>query len=499
MQPEAQVNRRRFLAGAAVSAVTAILAACGNSESATTAPASAATTAAPVATAPAPVATAAVAATTSPTVAAANGTSAPVAASMPATGATTGMFATAAPAIPAMTKFKLTIAIKNNSPAEVDLMQKVVDLYKAERPNADVSVLGYDNATYDQKLLTDISGGTLPDVFTCSDVYNKPFFQSGLIADLKPFAAKTGFKLDDFDPQFLSLADFGGKIGFLPRAADVVVLYYNKRLFDEAKMKYPDPTWTMNDLLANAQQLTKKAPDGTITQYGFTANYTTWSIWVPIVVAEGGKILSEDGKKAVFDSPEGIRGWNYIFTGLKNGAFVPPSVQSTMGGPNVPFMNGKAAMVPSVRALTPNVRAQLKDDWDVTLVPKGTMDRKSGMGTTGYAIGGKVKNPDAAWDFMQYLFTKGLQVFMQSYLVVPPIKTFYNDVTWRNLPPPPTNNDIFVSATQTAMLPPSLPFYSTGPFLKAVTDGVDGVLLGKMTPEQAVKNMAMQATASLQM
>jgi multiple sugar transport system substrate-binding protein len=492
MYRETRLNRRHFLAGIASTASAAILAACGGG-SATTAPTTAPTTAAKATTAPVNTAAAAASA---PTTAAA---SAPAAAgSTTAAASTTGVIATAAPAIAANAKFKLTVAIKNNSPAEVDLMQKVVDLYKVDRPNADVAVLGYDNATYDQKLLTDISGGTLPDVFTCNDVYNKPFFQNGLIADLKPLAAKTGFKLDDFDPQFLGLADYQGKIGFLPRAADVVVLYYNKRIFDDAKIKYPDTNWTMNDLLTTSQQLTKKASDGTITQYGFTANYTTWSIWVPIVVAEGAKILSDDGKKAVFDSPEGIRGWNYIFDGLKNGAFVPPSVQTTMGGPNVPFMNGKAAMAPAVRSLTPNARAQLKDDWDVTLIPKGTVARKSGMGTTGYAIGAKTKNPDAAWDFMQYLFTKGLQVFMQSYLVVPPIKTFYNDAAWRSLPPPPANNDIFVSATQTAMLPPSLPFYSTGPFLKAMTDGVDAVLLGKMTPDQAVKNMAVQATASLQ-
>ena len=156
--------------------------------------------------------TAAAKATAASTPAAASATSAPVAAgSTTAAASTTGSIATAAPAIPANTKFKLTVAIKNNSPAEVDLMQKVVDLYKADRPNADVAVLGYDNATYDQKLLTDISGGTLPDVFTCNDVYNKPFFQNGLIADLKPLAAKTGFKLDDFDPQFLGLADYPGQ------------------------------------------------------------------------------------------------------------------------------------------------------------------------------------------------------------------------------------------------------------------------------------------------
>ena len=233
MQRETRLNRRHFLVGVASTAGAAILAACGGG-SATTAPTTAPTAAAKATTAPA-----------APRIprrhdhcerrmhpAAAGSTTA-------AASTTGGVIATAAPAIAANTKFKLTVAIKNNSPAEVDLMQKVVDLYKADRPNADVAVLGYDNATYDQKLLTDISAGTLPDVFTCNDVYNKPFFQNGLIADLKPLAAKTGFKLDDFDPQFLGLADYQGKIGFLPRAADVVVLYYNKRIFDDAKVDVP--------------------------------------------------------------------------------------------------------------------------------------------------------------------------------------------------------------------------------------------------------------------
>jgi len=459
MRQGTRLNRRHFLAGIAATAGAAILAACGGG-SATPAPATSG--------------------------------------NAPAAASTTGGSGTTTPATASKDKIKLSIAVNNSSPAEVTLMQKAVDLYKTDHPNADISVLGYDPTTYDQKLLTDVSGGTLPDIFSVSDVFNKPFFQNGLIADLKPLAAKTGFKLDDFDPQFLGLADYQGKIGFLPRAADVVVLYYNKRMFDEGGMKYPDTNWTMQDFMGAAEKLTKKASDGTVSQYGFTSNYTTWSIWVPMVVAEGGTILSEDNKKATFDSPEGIRAWNYIFTGVKNNWFAPPSVQSTMGGPNVPFFNSKAAMVFSVRALTPNVRAQLKDDWDVQLVPKGTVDRKSGMGTTGYGISGKTKTPDAAWDFMQFLFTKGLQVFMQSYLVVPPIKTFYNDPAWRNLPPPPANNDIFVSATQTAMLPPPLPFYSTGPFKQAMTDGLDAVTLGKMTPDQAVKQMATQATASLQ-
>jgi ABC-type glycerol-3-phosphate transport system substrate-binding protein len=92
-----------------------------------------------------------------------------------------------------------------------------------------------------------------------------------------------------------------------------------------------------------------------------------------------------------------------------------------------------------------------------------------------------------------------MKVFLESYLVVPAIKTFYDDPAWRDLPGPPYNNDVFVSATNDAMLPPPLPFYSTGPFLKAMEDGIDAVILGQMSPEDAVNKMAQEATRSLQM
>jgi multiple sugar transport system substrate-binding protein len=393
--------------------------------------------------------------------------------------------------------FKVNWAVNNSSPAEVDLVQQVVDRFKAGHGNYDVSVLGYDPKTYDQKLLIDIAANTLPDIFVSADVYTKPFFDSGLTADLRPFMEKTGLDLANFDPKFIELAKYDGKVGFLPRAADVVVLYYNKRMFDEAGVKYPTEDWSHGDMLAAAEKLTKKAADGTITQYGVTANYTWWAYWVPLVESEGGKILSDDKKKVVFDSPEGIRAWSIIAQGLKNGWFIPTKVQDSMGGWMMPFANGQAAMVYTIRGGTPTFRAQLKDDWDVQLVPRGTASRKTGMGTMGYAMSAKTKNPDATWELLKYTFTEGMKVFMESYLLVPPIKTFYDDPAWKKLAGPPYSNDVFVKAMDSAMLPPPLPFYSTGPFRKAMEDGLDAVLLGQMTIEQAVRRMAEEGTKTL--
>ena len=398
----------------------------------------------------------------------------------------------------ALAATKLNWAVNAFSPSETDLVKQVANDYMKAHPDVTIDVLGYDPATYDTKLLSDIAAGTLPDIFVSADVFTKPFFDDGLTADLKPYMDKTGPKIEDFDQNFITLAEYEGKVGFLPRAADVVVLYYNKTKFDAAGVSYPTDEWTLDDLSAAAEKLTTKASDGTVTQYGFTANYTWWAYWVPLVVAQGGAILSDDNKKAVFDSPEGISAWDFIFSNLKSGAFVPPSVQKTMGGEYGPFINGQAAMTATIRGLTPSFRAALKDDWDVALVPKGKVARKTGMGTLGYAISSAAKDPDAAWDVLHYTFTDGMKTFMESYLLVPPIKSFYEDPAWQKLPGPPYANEVFVKAMDDAMLPPSLPFYTTGPFSQAMTDGIDGVLLNGMSTEDAVKSMAEQATAALQ-
>lgn len=392
---------------------------------------------------------------------------------------------------------ELTWAVANFAPAEVELVQRVVDGFVAANPDYRVNVLGYEPEAYDTKLVADVAAGTLPDIFVNFDVQTKAFFDKGLTADLKPFMDQTGPAVEEFDPKFIELAISDGRVGFLPRAGDVVVLYYNKRMFDEAGVAFPSDAWAYGDMLAAAEKLTLKAGDGTVTQYGLTADYDWWAQWVPMVVAEGGQILSEDGTQAVFNSPEGIRAWSVLFDGIKNGWFMPPNVQQTMGGPQVGFVTGNAAMTFHVRASVPNVRAQLTDDWDVALVPKGSVDRKTGMGTMGYAMSAATENPDATWQLLRYLYSDGLKVFMESYMVVPPIPSYYDDPTWRALPPPPANNDVFVRAFDVAMLPPKIDFYSTGPFNKAMVDGIAAVVLDQLTPEQAVNRMAEEATRAL--
>jgi hypothetical protein len=57
---------------------------------------------------------------------------------------------------------------------------------------------------------------------------------------------------------------------------------------------------------------------------------------------------------------------------------------------------------------------------------------------------------------------------------------------------------VFVDAFSYGTTPPRVPFYSTGPFRQAVTDGIVAVVLGKSTVEDVVASVDGELTKILQ-
>jgi len=93
--------------------------------------------------------------------------------------------------------------------------------------------------------------------------------EAGLIRDLRPFIeADKDFRPDDFFPGTLERYYWNGGIWGVPAASDLVLIFYNKDLFDKAGVPYPQIGWSFADLLDKAKRLTVRAGDEVI-QYGF--------------------------------------------------------------------------------------------------------------------------------------------------------------------------------------------------------------------------------------
>ncbi len=163
------------------------------------------------------------------------------------------------------------------------------------------------------------------------------------------------------------------------------------------------------------------------------------------------------------------------------------------------FASGQAATALMQRLWCSTLRATLTDDFDVMHFPKGPAKRVAGMGTFGFGLSAKAKNPDAAWSFLQFMYgEEGMRIITSSYASVPAMKRFYDSPFWRDLPGPPHNNAVFVDAFSYGTTPPRIPFYSTGPFRQAVTDGIVSIVLGKASAEEVVANVDAELNKILQ-
>ncbi|KAF2411635.1 sugar ABC transporter substrate-binding protein [Microbacterium sp. B35-04] len=129
--------------------------------------------------------------------------------------------------------------------------QKLADAFHEENPDVTIELKGYDATEYNTLITADLAAGSGPDIITQKEVKFVPTFVNG------------GQLLDVSDvelPDEISGAgsyEVDGTAYAVPYRNDSWVLYYNKALFDQAGVEYPDGSWTWDDYSDAAAALTE--------------------------------------------------------------------------------------------------------------------------------------------------------------------------------------------------------------------------------------------------
>jgi multiple sugar transport system substrate-binding protein len=95
----------------------------------------------------------------------------------------------------------------------------------------------------------------------------------GLITDLTPLIERDKFDTSDYVPDVLKIYQSEGKTWGLPFLTTGTYIYYNKKLFDDAKVPYPptdwdDASWTWAKYVETAKALTQNYGDPNTAIYG---------------------------------------------------------------------------------------------------------------------------------------------------------------------------------------------------------------------------------------
>lgn len=286
------------------------------------------------------------------------------------------------------------------------LANKITDVINQilERENTGL-VLEYLQipADFDVKVSTMIAGGTPPDLMLVHPDATKTYGVQGRLLSLEGFLAEdAAFSKDDLFPGMLAAYTYGGELLAVPELAFPWVFFYNKDIFDEAGVAYPDATWTWKgQFLEAAKKLTKDVDgDGIIDIFGYDMGLSTTRV-IQLLLANGGGFFSPDGQSCIMDEPGSYEALQFLQDLTHKYNVMPTSAQFAGVHPLYFFIGGRAAMYYSGFFVFERVKNGMEEAgvrWGVAPLPLGTVGRAQGYSGQGIGILRSGKNHKDAWE-----------------------------------------------------------------------------------------------------
>lgn len=288
-------------------------------------------------------------------------------------------------------------------PAEIDSQTKLVESFEAVNPTIAVDVTVADWDSYWEKLLTGLAGGAAPDVFAMDGPLFPDYQVRDVLLNLQPFIDRDSYDVGQLADQAVGVLKApDGDLYGLPRDLNVVVLYYNKAMFDAAKLPYPDDTWDWAKLVEVGKQLTLDTDaDGTTEQWGlYTETSDMENYWLSLVWQNGGEFFATDGTSTALTTPEAAGGIQFLQDLIyKDKILADPAIFAETGDA---FEQGLAAMEINGSWLVPTHEAA-KIDFGIAPLPAGPAGRFTSVNPTGAVVYKGTKSPEAAWEFVKFL------------------------------------------------------------------------------------------------
>ena len=304
----------------------------------------------------------------------------------------------------------LTVAIWDSN-QEPGLREIMDDFTEETGIEVDIQITPWSD--YWTMLEAATTGGAMPDVFWMhSD-------QIGTYAEYDDILLNLSDLIEESDK--IDLANYpeslvttyqnedGDQLA-IPKDIDTCAVWYNKTMFDEAGIAYPEAGWTWDDFREIAKQLTKA--DG--SQYGTAIKPGSYQeSWYSTIYAYGGEVISEDKTKSGFDDPKTIEGMQVIENIIKDGSMPDYSVVSENETTEL-MENGTVAMTFQGSWSIPELANNdyIKENCDCAVMP---MDAESGRRVSiynglGWAAAANGDNTENAWKLIEYLGSEEAQV-----------------------------------------------------------------------------------------
>ena len=373
-------------------------------------------------------------------------------------------------------------------------IDRTVVEYNATNPAWKASAVFAGNNDYAlTKLQTALAAGKAPDIAYQYGSSMALLAKLPQVVDLTSRVNDPAFGWNDFFPAVRLAATVNGKVLGVPALVDNLALVYNKTLFDQAGVPYPTAQWTWSDFRAAAKKLTN--PSAKQFGWAYVNDGSEDTVWrfLALLWQAGGDMLTPDNSKAAFDSPAGLKAMTLLY----DMANQDHSIYLDSGNDNYLnlFNAGKIAMLYTgpwdISSINKGVR------FGVQILP-GDVSHATIAGPDNYVVlNNGAERVNGAWQFikwftapqqhLQFAIATGDLPLSSAETKLPGYQTYLKKY--------PAEAVFVANLSNVTKARPNVPTYPQ--VSQALGQAVQAVLLGKMTPQQALSGAARQVNGIL--
>lgn len=214
---------------------------------------------------------------------------------------------------------------------------------------------------------------------------------------------------NEFYPTQVKAFQYKGKQYALPYDWAPGAFYVNADLLQSAGVDLPTENWTFDDLLQNAQKLSKNTTDPKTSQWGVNLpTDSTNMFW--IVENFGGEMVIGSPPTSHFNDPHTVKAFQYI-TDLIWKYKVMPSPSETQalgGGATQVFVSGKLGMMYGLNDGANSLAKAVNGKFKLTVAPtpKGSSGKRvQFVGGSAFAVPVKSPNPEIAYELARWIIS----------------------------------------------------------------------------------------------
>jgi multiple sugar transport system substrate-binding protein len=289
------------------------------------------------------------------------------------------------------------------------MVQEMLEQFHDTHPGIRVFYVP-DPENYQAKMLADFQAGTAPDVFQGCCTHFPAWAQTGYTLDLRPYveADLDQETIDDWDPaQYGALFTEDGQQFGLPKYHGALALYYNKDLFDEYGVDYPDDAWDHDDYLQAMKHLTRdRDGDGKTDLWGSMLDIAWSSIQVHVNGWGGHFVDPDDPRRCLICRAEAMAALEWIQARMWGDRVMATPLDTQNLQPRHAFLNGRVAMVEDGSWALKDILAGAGFRIGIAPFPSGPVRRVTLATTDGFGIYANTRHPDAAWELVKFLTSK---------------------------------------------------------------------------------------------